>query len=210
MNNKLLTVLTCTTILALSNVTSVYAHVTVKPSDAGIAQYTTFSVGVPTEKSIPTVGVRLIIPGGIESVRPVVKPGWKVEIIKQGTGEDSKVTELQWSGGLIPADQRDEFSFSAKTSEQPTTVQWKAYQTYSDGTVVAWDQSPKQLENAGDEQSNLGPYSETKIVDDLAATPIPEAQVLPIQPTSVVDRYVAYSALSLSIVALILALKKNK
>jgi uncharacterized protein YcnI len=150
------------------------AHVVVRPSEVGVGAYQTFLVSVPTEKDIATVGVRLVIPEGLTSVRPNVKPGWSVEIKKSGEGENSKVTELIWTGGTIPKDQRDEFLFSAKTPAGESTLRWDAYQTYEDGSVVSWNASAESQpkDHTGeDDFSSTGPYSETKVVDDLSGKP---------------------------------------
>ncbi len=74
----------------------VFAHVTVKPSEVTVASYQTFTVGVPVEKDIPTVSVKVLLPAGLESVTPYVKNGWKIS----ATG-----TEIVWTGGSIPAGQ---------------------------------------------------------------------------------------------------------
>jgi len=146
------------------------AHVTVRPSEVGVGAYQTFNVSVPTEKDIATTEVRLLIPQGLESVRPNVKAGWNVEIVRDGEGEGSQVREIIWRGGSIPADQRDDFFFSAKTPAEAGALRWDAYQTYSDGTVVAWDadasEQPKD-ETGADEFSVRGPYSTTRVINDL-------------------------------------------
>ncbi len=147
--------------------TSVYAHVTVKPSTAGVATYQIFSIAVPVEREIPTVSIRLVIPESLTNVSPNVKPGWKIEVKKNQKGN---VTEILWTGGTIPEGQRDDFLFSAKTPAQPTALKWTAYQTYRDGTVISWDKNPEdqpKKENGEPDFSRSGPYSETKIVDDL-------------------------------------------
>ncbi len=123
-----------------------FAHVTVKPAQTGVASYQTFTVGVPVEKDIPTTQVRLVIPAGVDSVMPYVKPGWKIV-------SDGK--EIVWNGGSIPVGQRDDFFFSAKAPATEGVVTWKAYQTYSDGSVVAWD-------------GGTNPSSNTEIINDLA------------------------------------------
>lgn len=144
---------------------SAAAHVVVSPGEVGVGKRQVFSVGVPNEsETAQVVSVRLVIPDELESLRPNVKPGWNVEVKKTGTGEDSKVTEIIWSGGSVPVDQRDEFLFQAKAPAKTTELNWKAYETYSDGTVVAWDQEPK-----GDGHGEgAKPYSITKVVDDLS------------------------------------------
>ena len=170
------------------SVTSVLAHVTVKPAEVGVGQRVNFAVSVPTEGGNPTIQVRLIVPTGLQSVRPNAKPGWNIEIVKAGesmkgevlnTGEKAPdpetVTELIWSGGNIPVDMRDEFVFSAQVPAEEGDLNWLAYQTYSDGTVIAWDAEPQIVEeyananpNAGDDDHNAPkPYSTTKVINDL-------------------------------------------
>lgn len=144
-------------VLFLFVVSIASAHVTVKPTEVGVASYQTFTVGVPVEKDIPTVSVRVVLPEGLESVTPYVKNGWKIA----ATG-----TEIIWSGGSIPAGQRDDFLFSAKAPSKEGHLIWKAYQTYSDGSVVAWDNAPAGGHDAMDADA-LNPYSETHVVDDL-------------------------------------------
>lgn len=143
---------------------SVFAHVTVKPAEVATAARQTFNVSVPNESdTAEVVGVRLIVPEGLKSARPNAKPGWKVELKKEGEGESAKVTEINWTttGGTIPVGLRDDFFFGAQAPAEATEMQWKAYETYSDGKIVAWDQAPKE----GDE--TIKPYSVTKVVKDL-------------------------------------------
>ncbi len=189
------------------------AHVVVKPNQAGVAAYQTFTVGVPNEKDIPTVSVRLLIPEGIKSVTPNVKPGWKIEVKKEGEGENAVVKEISWIGGSIPEGQRDEFLYSAQVPSSPTTIAWKAYQTYSDGTVVSWDQEPNadmtddQREQM--EKENLGPLSQTKIVDDLSTSQTTNEVVN--QPTSGNKSLgISLVALALSALAIGMQLRKSK
>lgn len=152
---------------------SVFAHVTVKPSEVVVGKYTTFTVSVPVEKDMPTTGVRLIIPAGVEKVTPNMKIGWRIEMIKSKENKDV-VQEIRWTGNAIPAGQRDEFVFSAKTPATATTLQWTAYQTYRDGSVVDWDVDPTAASEVHtDEKSDFsksGPFSVTTVVDDLTST----------------------------------------
>lgn len=192
------------TFLSLLFTFPISAHVTVKPAEVGVGQRLNFAVSVPTEENNPTTSVRLVIPQGLQSVRPNVKPGWNVQIKRVGesmkgevlnTGEKAPdpetVTEIIWSGGQIPAEMRDEFVFSAQAPAEETSLNWKAYQTYSDGAVVAWDADPKTVAeyeknkgqaffsgennpNAGDDDHSAPkPYSITKVVNDLAGSPKP-------------------------------------
>ncbi|MGH7203098.1 MAG: YcnI family protein [Candidatus Levyibacteriota bacterium] len=146
-----------------------FAHVIVHPSQVGVAAYQEFTMSVPTEKDNPTVAIKLMIPSGLKSVTPNVKPGWTIDVKKQGNGDDAKVTEIDWTGGSIPSDQRDDFLFQAQVPSKATTLDWKAYQTYSDGSVVSWDHDPK-LSKGADDDSAPPPYSTTKVVNDLTGS----------------------------------------
>src|SRR5207249_3731710 len=78
------------------------AHAVVSPNQVGVAKFQTFSLGVPSEKDSNTVAVRLLIPQGLTYVTPNVKLGWKIDIKKQGTGENAVVNEIDWTGGSVP------------------------------------------------------------------------------------------------------------
>src|SRR5260221_12481951 len=97
-----------------------FAHVVVKPSQANVAEFQTFTVGVPNEKEVPVVSLKLLIPEGLMNVSPNVKPGWAIKIIKTGEGEDATVTEIDWTGGNIPSRERDDFLFSAQVPANET------------------------------------------------------------------------------------------
>jgi uncharacterized protein YcnI len=191
--------------------TPVFAHVVVKPNQVGAAAYQTFTIGVPNEKDIPTIKMRLVIPEGLEAVSPNVKPGWTITMKKTGEGEAAKITEIEWSEGSIPEGQRDEFLFSAKTPAKETAINWKAYQTYEDGTVVSWDQNPEFTKNLSNKQieenekKNLGPYSQTKIVNDLKNT---DSKTTTDESAKALQ--MSFVALALSAIAISLQLRKKK
>ncbi len=188
------------------SVSRISAHVTVKPAEVGVGSWSVFTVAVPVEKEISTTEIKLEIPKGLKHVTPNVKPGWKISVNNQGSGEDSVVTEIIWSGGSIPQGQRDEFVFSAQV---PTTVQdlnWKAYQTYADKSVVAWSEDPKTLkDDHGFEK--LGPYSVTKVVDDLRDS---SSEAAVVEAKSTQSNLLVVASLAMSGIALFLSLSKVK
>lgn len=166
-------------ILSFSNVS---AHVTVSPSEAVPGSRVNFAVSVPVEKDISTTGLRLVIPVELESVTPNVKAGWKIEIKKV----DDKVNEIIWTGGEIQKGLRDEFIFRAKLPTSEMTLNWKAYQTYADGTVVAWDIDPKDADDSHDANT----FSQTRVV----ATKVEDKQEK--QPENNFNIVVAFAAAS--------------
>src|SRR6185369_5518421 len=105
--------------------------------------------------------------------------------------------------------------FSAQVPVSEMTLNWMAYQTYKDGSIVSWDQAP--VVNMTDDQreamekTGKGPYSQTKIINDLAATSVPSST----SPMSKSDtRSVTFSlvAIALSVCALTMQVrsKRNK
>ena len=174
------------------------AHVVVSPSSALTGEYETFTTSVPNEKEIPVTGLRLVIPDSIESVTPTVKPGWEIAITKK----DDKVTEISWTGGSIPAEQRDEFTFSAHLPSKAGDITWKAYQTYQDGSVVAWDQKPS--EDAHHEgKEGKGPYSVTTVSEEVVP-----ANVATNKSSNIVLYVTSIVALALGVFALIRTSRK--
>lgn len=148
----------------------VFAHVTVKPGEVLSGSYQTFTVSVPNEKDVATTSLRLEIPEALESVTPTVKQGWEIETTEEGEGEAAKVTSITWDGGEIPEGFRDEFTFSAKTPDEASELQWNAYQTYANGLVVAWNQAegaePEEIEG----EMEYGPFSVTDVVAEASET----------------------------------------
>lgn len=197
----------------LSSATVTMAHVVVRPNQVNVAAFQTFTVGVPNEKELPTVGVRLVIPENLKHVSPNVKPGWSVVVKKSGEGEDARVTEISWTGGTIPTGQRDDFLFSAQAPASAGSIDWKAYQTYQDGTVVAWDQDPnvpKPSVAPGEVAHSSSPYSVTQVVNDLAASAVPAvADSANRDGQNSTSMIFSIAALLLSFAAIGLALRKK-
>jgi uncharacterized protein YcnI len=111
------------------------AHVTVWPQEVPAKGFQAFSVRVPTERDFATVSVRLEFPAGLKGIRFMPKPGWKYEVEREAAGGIVGVT---WSGGKIGRDEFDEFHFTARMPDEPTTLTFVAHQTYEDGDVVDW------------------------------------------------------------------------
>ncbi len=175
-------------VMSLFSAGQALAHATVKPAEVGIGKYQTFTLAIPSEKPVSTVSIRLVMPEGINSATPNVKSGWKIEKKTLATGikvenedgvmvDEQKLVEIIWTGGNIPTGMRDEFVFSIKVPSKPTTLNWKVYQTYADGSVVSWvlgpnEEQPKVVGGKTD-FSAFGPYSMTKVIDDLSVSSTP-------------------------------------
>lgn len=172
MINKLRNFSVLFTGLALMVPALVAAHVVVTPTQAGIGDDVTFSVSVPNEKAVAVTELKLVVPAGLGELAPTVKPGWQIQTDTSGNGDSAVVTAIIWSGSSIPTGLRDDFTFRAQVPAKATQLTWKAYQTYADGTVVSWDQKPAGSDDA---DGTSGPYSVTKVVNDLAPATTPSA-----------------------------------
>jgi len=140
------------------------AHVIVTPAQAGVGEELTFNVSVPNERQVAVTSVKLAIPSGVGEVTPTHEDGWTITTTKKG----DDVNAITWAAGTIPVGEREDFSFSAQVPGSATNLDWKAYQTYADGTLVHWDQTPNG--KSDDSVGNAGPFSVTKVVNDLNAS----------------------------------------
>lgn len=115
------------------------AHATVRTetglAESKVAASETYRLGVPTEKEVATTQVRLVVPAGLTITRFQVMPGFTHTVKLNDTG---LVTEVTWRGRIAPMEYA-RFFFQARNPEQAGTLSWKVYQTYADGSVVAWD-----------------------------------------------------------------------
>lgn len=187
------------------------AHVTVQPSEILTADWQTFTVSVPNEKEATNTGLKLLIPAGVEHVTPTVKQGWNITTEKEGEGEEAVVKSITWRGGNIPSGFRDDFTFSGKTPDKAGELQWKSYQTYADGTTVAWDLSesdqPKKADGSPD-FSKSGPYSITKVASESTQAPTVATATQTTDTKSQWALYIAGVAAVLSLLAIFLATRK--
>lgn len=156
--------LTMTFAMVLATPLVAEAHVVVTPNQVGVGSTTSFSVAVPNERNAAVSSIKLIIPSDMQDVVPDVAGGWDITTDSSG----DTVTSITW-GGVIPIGQRADLRFSAQAPSTARELDWKAYQTYADGTVVSWDQKPV-ANDADYDAATSGPYSVTQVVDDIGQT----------------------------------------
>jgi uncharacterized protein YcnI len=185
--------------LAVTSVAS--AHVRVLPEEVPAGTYEVFTVRVPTEKDIPTTGVRVEVPEGftISRVQPV--PGWDYDLEE----EDGVVRAITWSGGEIGETEFQQFDIQGQTPEEPGEYPWRAFQTYQDGSVVEWI-GPEDSE----EPASVVSVTEGGTNDSAVQQSGSEAA----SGTGLLTQIAAYGGLVVGILALVIALvallRRNK
>jgi uncharacterized protein YcnI len=143
---KRLTVLAAVAAAALAVAASASAHAHVSPPVALAKQTQSFTLAVPTEKEgATTTQIVFTPPAGfaIDSFSP--SPGWKRTVSQTGSGEDATITKVTWTGGHVPTEEDSTFQFLAEP-QSAKTYTFSVQQTYSDGTVVDWNE-PESGEN---------------------------------------------------------------
>jgi len=131
----------------LTFATTASAHVMLDPNEAVVGEQT-YSINVPNEKDIPTVELRLVMPDNVFITSILSMPGWnyttkteKVPQAKTADGDElptDRIKEIDWTGSF-GAGQYQMFGIATYYGGDPAQLVWKSYQTYSDGTTVAWD-----------------------------------------------------------------------
>ncbi|WGL51270.1 YcnI family protein [Nocardioides sp. BP30] len=132
------------------------AHVTVNPSTASAGGYTKLTFRVPTESdTASTTKVAVYFPTDhpFASVSVKPHPGWSFKVTDEKlktpiSSDDGQVTQavsrIVWTADsaadAIKPGEFDEFDVSVGPLPDSGTVEFKALQTYSDGSVVRWIQ----------------------------------------------------------------------
>jgi uncharacterized protein YcnI len=117
---------------------SAFAHAEMSPPVALASAAQLFTLAVPTEKEdATTTRIVLTVPDGfsIDSFAPAA--GWKREVQATGSGEDTVIQKVTWTGGAVPAEEDAVFQFLALAKDAKTYT-FQVEQTYSDGEVADW------------------------------------------------------------------------
>ncbi|MFD0712466.1 YcnI family protein [Paenibacillus sp. GCM10027626] len=118
------------------------AHVTVQPKESKQGSYEVFTVRVPSEKEgVTTKAVKVTVAAGAAVTRVEPKAGWSYEIEKNADDTIASVTWTAEDEGLARTE-FTEFRLSGKVADDAKELVWKAYQTYSDNSVVEWVGAP--------------------------------------------------------------------
>ncbi len=111
------------------------AHVEVTPRKTPTGAEQRYCIRVPTEKSVPTVGLEVEFSRDLQVSAVETPTGWRVSTHKDRQG---RIVSAMWDSGSIPPKQYLEFGVVAHNPDKPVTLSWKAIQKYQDGSEVHW------------------------------------------------------------------------
>jgi uncharacterized protein YcnI len=210
------------------------AHVVVSSSDAAPGGYGKLEFRVPTESDSAKT-VKLIVtlpetaPFGDVSVQTV--PGWTVTTTERklakpvttddGFTLDKAVGTVTWTAtaGGVPPGQFEEFDLSVGPFPEQAgqTLTFPVHQTYSDGTVVRWDEptqagkpepehpAPTLSLAARPNTPSASPASSPAAGAEANAAAVPAAAATATDGTDGTTRNAAIAGLVVAVLALILA-----
>ena len=121
-----------------------WAHVHASSDDAARGSEAIVTFEVPNESSTraATTALTVFLPN-VASANAEAMPGWTVKLDRDAAaGTVRSVTWTAAPNGGIPADQFALFRISVQLPDADT-VSFPATQTYSDGSIVKWDQPPE-------------------------------------------------------------------
>jgi len=143
-----------------------------KQATVGLSYKAVFAVPHGCSGS-PTVMIRVQIPEGVISVKPMPKAGWNVDVVEgqyanaydyHGNKLTSGVKEVVWSGGKLPDQNYDEFvvsSFLTDSLKPNTTLYFPVVQECEKG-VSRWIEIP--AEGAAQSHEDKSPAPGVKLL----------------------------------------------
>jgi periplasmic copper chaperone A len=154
---------------ALAAASSAYAHITLENQESPVGGPYKAVMQVPHGcGGTATTAIRVRIPEGILAVKPMPKPGWKLDTVSgkyphsfsaNGVKANEGITELRWSGGNLPNAYYDEFIFISTIADEleaGKSVYFPVVQECEKG-VHRWIDIPSTGGHSRDETSEPAP-----------------------------------------------------
>jgi uncharacterized protein YcnI len=108
------------------------AHVMVTPRESIAGAEQIYTVRVPTEGTVSSMSVELEIPTGMHVMQVSSGDGFTFDVKKDG----NRIVSITWTREIKPKEFAL-FTFTAH-NPQPGALQWKAHQTFADGSMRHW------------------------------------------------------------------------
>ena len=108
------------------------AHVIVTPRESIAGAEQIYTVRVPTEGTVSSTSIELEIPDGMHVMQVASGEGFTYDVTKEG----NRIVSITWKREIKPK----EFALFTFTAHNPGpgALQWKAHQTFADGSMRHW------------------------------------------------------------------------
>lgn len=159
--SRLLALVAGSAVLLAAGTLPASAHVIVDPGQAAQGSFDRLDFRMPTERAANSIKLKVTFPTDPPLAYVLAKPhaGWQIKIEKKtyappvvvdGKSVSEAVSAITWTAesnkSVVKPDEFDEFTVLAGYMPKVAQVYFPAYQTYSDGTVVNWDQIPSSTD----------------------------------------------------------------
>ena len=115
----------------------VEAHVSIWPRESMQGATERYTVRVPTEGKVTTIGADLEVPAGVVVEVVSMPMGWTYEVKRQG----DRIVGISWKMDIKPGEFA-EFGFVARNPREGSQLVWTLRQRFADGTVADWTKGP--------------------------------------------------------------------
>ena len=116
------------------------AHVTIAPRESTQGATVKYTVRIPTEGEVATIGAELDVPEGVIVESLQVPVGWSYELSRA----DDRIVAIRWQTDIKPGE-FIEVGFVARNPRQGSEIVWILRQKFADGTVTDWTNGPNGI-----------------------------------------------------------------
>lgn len=118
----------------------VQGHVSIWPRQSSAGATEKYTVRVPTEGKVMTVGADMEAPAGVVIETVAMPAGWTYELKRK----DDQIVGISWKMDIKPGEFA-EFSFVARNPRNQEQLVWTLRQRFADGTVTDFTKGPNGI-----------------------------------------------------------------
>ena len=114
-----------------------YAHVSITPRQSTAGATEKYTIRIPTEGKVATVGADIEFPAGVIVETIQAPAGWKYELKRQ----DDRISAMAIQADVKPGE-FIEVAFVARNPRTGARIVWTLRQRFADGTSTDWTTGP--------------------------------------------------------------------
>jgi uncharacterized protein YcnI len=130
---SIVTVAACLLLMPLA----AHAHVSITPRQSMAGATEKYTIRIPTEGKVATVGADIEFPAGVIVETIQAPAGWKYDVKRQ----DDRITAMSIQADVKPGE-FIEVAFVARNPRSGARIVWTLRQRFADGTVTDWTTGP--------------------------------------------------------------------